>query len=472
MCDAHATYYLDYLAQQTARLKGTEQLPSLKAIESEFDNIRAAWHYAIREHANDSIGRAIEAMYLVCLLRSRLEDGKALFREVRVGLAPAGGQEPHPVWLAAGVRFYDATSSRTVLQERLEESLELARARGDDKEEAYCLGTLATLAHYVDQDPPRAITYYEACAKIYRRLDEPYYLAQTLSKLGEAHQLIGQTELTYQYVNEAFDLQRRTGDHIGESESLRALAMTCWQTGNYDAMADYAAKMYDIQLQTGYLVGQATSEVYSGLVAITNGRLEEGVDHVQVALDLAINIADFSTQSWCYAILGFEAGIRGDLEAAGRHLDSAESIDPDPFRQTGAGNPFLHLHINLVRFLVVAGEGDFVSAGKHLLQPLHLAATTDSQPYMAITLALATLIYDFYGRAEKAAELMGLVTQQSEVTTGWLTYYAPYAGLRVSLERQLGPNRFAASTQRGLAMELSSATEEVMHDIEAKDTAN
>lgn len=243
----HTRYYLSYLAGQAPNLKGASQLATLKLIEFDFENIREAWDDAINNRQYDLLGGALEAMYLFCFLQSRLEDGRALFDKARQGLAPESGQTPHPVWLALGIRFYSTAGSQSKLQERLESSLALARQRGDSLEAAFCLHTLATIAHFVDQNPPQAIEYYAECVATYRRLGEKYYLAHTLSKLGEAHQLIGQTNVTLEYVNEAYQLQREIGDQMGESETLRALSMTAFQTGQYEAMEDYLERAYAIQ---------------------------------------------------------------------------------------------------------------------------------------------------------------------------------------------------------------------------------
>jgi tetratricopeptide (TPR) repeat protein len=350
-----------------------------------------------------------------------------------------------------------------VLQQRLEAALEAARARGDEMEEAYCLETLATLAHYLDQDPERAVAYHEACIAIYRRRGELYYLAQNLTRLGEAYQLLGKTDRTRRLVNEAIEIQRRIGDIFGEGESIRAQGMTAWQTGDYAGTT--TEELLALYQRTGYVVGQATAYFFLGYIQMTTGQLQEGLAHVRTALELALDVADFSTQAWCYALFGFEAGLRGDIERARQYLSSAEAIDTDPFRQTGAGHPFVQLHINLVRFLVTAAESDPSRAAGHLLQPLQLATMTDSQPYMAIFLALSVLVYDHLGRHERAAELVGLVARQSKVAVGWLEHYAPYHELQVRLAQRLGPQGYAAALQRGDETPLLSATEEALRDF-------
>jgi predicted ATPase/class 3 adenylate cyclase len=464
---SHCAAYLTFLAQQTEKLKGSQQLPALTEIEEDFDNIRAAWEYAARSGDYGLIGRALEPMYLFCFLQSRLEDGKALFEKARQGLAPGVGAAPHPVWLALGIRFYSAAESQAALKEQLETSLLGARERGDELEAAYCLQTLASLAHYVDQNPPQAVAYYEESAAIYRRLGEHYYLAQTLSKLGEAHQLLGQTELTLQYVREAYELQRRIGDYIGESETLRALSMTAWQTGSFDEMVEYQEKAYAIQLQTNYIVGQATSNLYLGDFKFFRGAYEEGLNQVQLGLEQAIEVADFSTQAWCHAFLSLCLCARGDYAGAREELGQAEAITTDPFRQTGGGNPFLALVINLAHCLLAAAEGNFGAAKSVLLQPLSLTLMTASQGFMTMMPALAAPVFHADGHPQKAAELLGRAFSQQVMTIPWLKDMALFIDLQSDLQKQLGAEEFAAAWERGQAMDLMDTTRQILHYLEA-----
>jgi predicted ATPase/DNA-binding SARP family transcriptional activator len=456
----HSHYYLTFLAKGTADLKGSGQVSALKRIEVDYENIHEGWKDAVDRREHDLIGQSLEGMYLFCFLQSRLEDGKALFdREA--------GQAPHPAWLALGVRFYRAEDSQSVLRERLESSLAGARERDDRSETAFCLHALGMLAHYVDQDPPQAIEYYDQCAAIYRQLGEKYYLAQTLSKLGEAHQLLGQTELTLGYVNEAYQLQREIGDQMGESETLRALAMTAYQTGDYDAMYDFLDKALDIQLRTNYLVGQATSNLYIGYMAFMRGETVRGRELVEKGLAQALDVVDYSTQAWCFAVLAWIDCAVGDYASADQNLRKAEAIETDPFRQTGAGNPFLKLQINYARALYASGNGDDNGAKRSLLQPLNLATMTSSQPFMTICIALAAILHTHDGRPESAAELLGLTFNQPVKAIGWLEHWDLLIRVRAELETELGRSTFEAAWERGKALDLKPTAEKVLQEIEA-----
>lgn len=467
VCHEHTHYYLSYLAKQTASLKDVNQLTALKLIENDFENIRVSWGNAVAKREYGLLGGALEPMYLFCFLWSRLEDGKALFDQARQGLAPEPDQAPHPVWLALGIRFYSAREDRPVLQACLESALSLARSRDDPLEAAYCLDTLATIA-YADTNPFQAIALYEECAAIYRRLDEKYYLARTLSKLSEAHKMIGQGHLTRQYINEAYQLQREIGDQIGESESLRALGMLAYVTGQYDAMNDFLEKAYTIRLRTNYLVGQAASNLFRGSTIFRRGEAVAGREYINKALDLALDVVDYSIQAQCFATLSWIDSAHGHYAAAEHWLRQAEAIEKDPLRQTGISDPIVQLKINFARALLASGKGDDEAARRYLRQLLQAAITIGSKPHLILFLPLAAILFVRGNRQQRAAELLGLTLSQPIQVTGWMSQWVLLNQVRDELQAELGPTVFAAAWAHGESLDLKTTVEKVLRDIETK----
>lgn len=465
--DEHTRFFLDYLEQATSGLKGATQLPTLDRIDIEFDNIRAAWERAITNRDTALLGRAIEGMYLFCRLRSRLEDGHALFGKARRELAPAAGQEPERTWMAVCIRFSGTEGEPEILKTRLGQALSLAQRLGDEKETAFCLDSLGTIAHYIEQNPPLAIEYYEQCCAIYTRLDEKYYLAQVLSKMGEAYQLMGQNDQTLKYVNQAYEMQREIGDLMGESETLRALSMTASQMGILEDYEAYQQQAYAIQLQTNYLLGQATSNLFLGGFKFLRGNIVEGRDQMRLGLELAIEVADFSTQAWCHAMLGVFSCLHGDFEGGKAELNKAKGIQTDPFRQTGAGNPFLEMNINLADSILSLQAGHVAEAKRHLLQPLRLILMTHSVIYMHIILPLAALVRVGEEQVDAAAELFGLMDTLPVQTTGWIAHCEWLQETRRAVEDSLGSADFEAALARGKALDLQTTVEAVLKEVEA-----
>jgi len=463
----HADYFLHELAVAASGLKGAAQLPTLDRIEIEFGNIRAAWLWAIENREPDLLGGAIEGMYLFCRLRSRLDDGRALFGKARDQFAPAAGQDPDPIWMKVCVRFSGTGSESKVQKARFEQALALAQRLGDEFETAFCLDSLGTIAHYVEQNPPLAINYYENCRTIYSRSGEKYYLAQVLSKMGEAYQLMGQNEQTLKYVNQAYEMQREIGDLVGESETLRALSMTASQMGLFEDFEAYQEQAYAIQLQTNYLLGQATSNLYLGGFKFLRGKIVEGRRQMELGLELAIDVADSSTQAWCHAMLALFNCLNGDFEQGKAELNKAKGIQTDPFRQTGAGNPFLELNINTADFILSLQDGNLLEAKKHLLQPLHLIIMTHSVVYMHIILPLAALVRVQEGRPGAAGELFGLTDTLPVQTTGWIAHCEWLKKTRRTVEEQLGGPALEAALERGKSLDLQNTVKAFLDEIEA-----
>ncbi len=455
---AHAKYYLGYLGRQGAGLKGASQLTALKRIEADFENVRQEWLTAIERKQIAPLDEALESMYLFCHLQSRLEDGKSLFDAARTGLAPLPGEKSQPVWHKVQVRFY-TNETTPQLKQRLQRSLVLAQARDDPAEAAFCLHSLAAIAHYIDQEPTAAIQYYEQSATLYRQLNERYHLAHILSKLGEAYHLIGQTALTRRYVNEAYELQQAIGDQMGQSETLRALAMTAYQTGQYEQSFDYMRRGFAIQQQANFIVGIASSHLYSGWLMCIRGEITTGRKRIEKGLALALDVVDYSTQAWCYAILSLLDAWAGDLETAGEKLAQAQSIEADPFRQTGAGNSFLNLHINWVKSLLLLSKEEIEAAKNYLSLALNLAVQTKSHPYVTHLILVLALFRVTEEKEAEAVALMGLAAAQPDGVTGWMDEWAWLANTCQTARERLGPAGFNAAWQQGASQSLMAVAQ-------------
>jgi hypothetical protein len=67
--DAHSAYYLRFVAELEADIKGRNQKGALNEIEAEFENVRAAWYRAVDRFDEDGINAALEGLYRFCDMR-------------------------------------------------------------------------------------------------------------------------------------------------------------------------------------------------------------------------------------------------------------------------------------------------------------------------------------------------------------------------------------------------------------------
>jgi predicted ATPase len=86
--DAYSDYYLNALAERETDIKGRRQLESLNEIETDFENVRAAWNWAIRQGNFEAIDSALESIFWYCAFRSRFQEGTDLFGQTLENFTP------------------------------------------------------------------------------------------------------------------------------------------------------------------------------------------------------------------------------------------------------------------------------------------------------------------------------------------------------------------------------------------------
>ncbi|MEM7117732.1 MAG: BTAD domain-containing putative transcriptional regulator [Chloroflexota bacterium] len=457
-------YYLTFLAEQAAALKGHEQLATLRQLENDFDNIRTSWLSAIANRDYDLLDTAVEAMYLFCFLTSRLEDGKDLFDTARFGQVAA--TTAHPVWHRFSIRFYSTEVETAVLIDTFQQTLVHAQQRNDLAETAFCYSTLAAIEQNVTQNTSQAIEHYEQATALYRQLDERYHLANTLSKLAQAYRMVGQADKTAQHVNEAYTIQQQIGDRLGEAESLRALGFAANLRGNYQQSLEYLESALEIWQNANYLSGQAAGLAFAGDHYYRGGQLDYGRQLMQKGLKIALDIADYSAQAFCYVLLAGLETISSNLDLAEDYLSKAHAIETDPFRQAGTGNPFLQWLTHSVQMFLNATNGQLDTIRSSLPFAFFFATQVASHSALTSFMTLAALLRADKEQYAQATELLGLIFAQPTDSNGWMNGWATLTQLQNDLQAKLGKTGYQAAWQRGQSLDLYETAQALVTELQ------
>jgi predicted ATPase len=102
--DAHSTYYLGFVRDREADIKGRRQRAALDEIEADFENVRAARYWALERMNFAGIGETTETLAVFSEFRSRWTDRDDLFLKAIKRLAAQPNEMPHPVWGKVVVR--------------------------------------------------------------------------------------------------------------------------------------------------------------------------------------------------------------------------------------------------------------------------------------------------------------------------------------------------------------------------------
>lgn len=252
--DKHCRYYSHFMEAREDDLKGRRQLEALKEIEEDFENVRAAWYWAVRTRRIEAVGRMLEALNLFCSFRSRDQAGFELFEHARVEFAPADGESPHIIWACLLNRFVN-----NALQKKAQFELVLSIALDHENhiEAGLALSTLAFIARLEARDHRPSLSLYLEALSHFEQADDSFNMAAAQMMVGHEYMMLGKRELAEQFLMQSLTLRRKIGDKIGEAHSLHNLNAFLSQVGETHRTIDYARQCYELSSEMNDLANLA-----------------------------------------------------------------------------------------------------------------------------------------------------------------------------------------------------------------------
>ncbi len=150
--ERHSDYYLTKLERDTAQIRGSDAANAMRNIETELENIRTAWSYAIQ---NNQAQRLEKAQDLVVFFDqgSRYAEGLIWFEEaiVKLEVESPGSLALAGMLIGAAWLHYRLRQSQEA-EQKAQRAADLARAMGEGAEEVLSkalntLGSIALLIH-------------------------------------------------------------------------------------------------------------------------------------------------------------------------------------------------------------------------------------------------------------------------------------------------------------------------------------
>jgi tetratricopeptide (TPR) repeat protein len=300
-CDAHMAYYAEFLHQREEDLKGLRQLGALDEIEADFENMRAAWNWAIKCKNYTAIGQLLRSLGWFCTFRSRSQEHKELLQQARKQLAPGPSDEPHPIWGRILVAEFYARPDE-VDRSQIERGLAIVKRYRDLEAIAVGVRTLGEVALRAG-DYAQALSFFEESLGISRGLKDSFNIAAALFTVAEVYRVSGQPDQAISCARQSLVLSRKVGDLFWAASSLINTGIIALYTGNYTEAEDYLREANTIYRQIGYKAGIADSGVQLGKLAFVRGALEDakslGAEALQIATDIGNNRIAESARYLC-----------------------------------------------------------------------------------------------------------------------------------------------------------------------------
>ncbi|MEZ4672902.1 MAG: hypothetical protein R2932_01505 [Caldilineaceae bacterium] len=455
----HANYYLDLLHNAEERLAGTEQLPVIHQIEADFENIRAAWQWAVMQDEYRLIDGALEGLFRwFWLRRGRQQEGLALLNMAHQRLTPDGSKEMRSLWGRIAVRMVEQQGpwfvEPTTVRDRTERALRIAEEQEDEAEIAFChwvIGlTIVSEGRMLERAAIKPANFhYERAISLYRTMDERFWLAHALEFQGHNFRQLEEYERANRILEESLTQRRIQNDRFGMARSYREIAWVRFFQGLEVDTIQAAETALAMQLEFGDQQGIADGQFFLALSLLCCGDWQRAK-----ALNTPVQLFATDVNNLLYK--RWSAYITTIVTAMERHMrDRGLSGCAFP-------NRFTPFSPKLFATIFSVEESDIYSHQISLRRNVRkIAQVAANEAEKIVALQFAAILWVHMGNHYRALQLLALVASHSSIVDSWVSYLPKVMTLEPTLRKQLAPTAFAQAWIEGQALALETVIGEL-----------
>jgi non-specific serine/threonine protein kinase len=240
--DRHCDYFVDWIEQAAPHLRRADALEWRDRIEWEYDNLRAAFEYAIDRDAPIAL-RIAWGLHLFWKRYGFVSEGRAWLErllpqlEARAPIAPRAR-----AWNLAGYLAYIQMDIPNAIR-MSEQALALAQSAEEEWEIGFALQRLGWASGFVRRpNAPRrsVVDCHTQSLEIFQRLGDEEMITESMFGLAHALGTHNELERGVALFQQAIARQRAAGNHEGESETLAWLSLSYTLAKDYDSAEPYA----------------------------------------------------------------------------------------------------------------------------------------------------------------------------------------------------------------------------------------
>jgi predicted ATPase len=457
--EAHGRFYAGLMFRLAPKLKGHGQLETLNTIETEFENVRTAWNWAVKLANADVIRQMLEGMYLFLTFRNRVMDGEQLFHAARQ-VWNAAGQNPQLIAGQVLVRYPEQPPLA-----HFRRGLEIAEQH-DAVEIAFCQRLVGHHLSHSEFNQDEGIPFLLASLEGYQAISDRFYMAQVLDDLGWSYQLASNREKQKEVVKRSLDLRQEIGDKIGSANTLRNMGGSVGGFFEPTGLAnDYWQQAKVISYEMNDRLGVAWNASLQAAHFIFKGDFDQAMTLLDEGYPHAADVNDPVVKGFIQIMRGIVAALRDEDYLKAKSLIE-EGYPP------GSTPDFRTMLAPFGMSLVACGLRDFSPL-------LPLIELYRSRPpfnreafYVPFFTAGSLITLADKGESARASELMRGFLDFDEETFGvpfpmaWARQWGLIARLRDSLEASLGSEAFQAAWERGTQITINDLASELQRFVE------
>ncbi len=275
--EAHAAYYADFMAERWQQIKGEGEIRALAEIESDIENVRAAWRYYLHNINVPQLWKFIKCLWHIYWIRWWNHAGMELFAEAVGILQGSEDEETRALW-ALAMAFQGYFMAWLGLADQgyklAEKGVENLKGQNHPEALVFAYQSLVVNAYMLN----RFAEEFDAISKqikIASEIGDKWLIAFTLFGASLASLIEENYEEAKLRAESHLALNKEIGDVIGSTVPLIVLGHIALAQGEYSEARRYYLRCLEISEDVRFHYARQTSSKYLGKVALSMGRVSE-----------------------------------------------------------------------------------------------------------------------------------------------------------------------------------------------------
>lgn len=323
--DRHLKHFLTLAETAEPHLLRTEQLEWLAQVDAEYQNLRAAFDWALTKESPASALRLCGALGAFWSIRGYWLEGTKWLSSAFALCTKLEGDDEKAAYVKA--RYWDAdlTYRRDDLERAMlsaELSLTISQER-DNKRDIAIARFMVALVHYQREDYQAALPLAERSLIEFQELHDANWEARAYDIYGRALIVLGGLTSSERLLRK-LELTRKAGERNHLADALYIISIWHYTNNRIDEARKFAEEADLMWKQIGAYVNSAS--ITFALIAWSNGEYERAISYYEDMRDRLGWQGEKHMRSGTIACLGKLAMEQGDLAQAQFHLEQALAI--------------------------------------------------------------------------------------------------------------------------------------------------
>jgi predicted ATPase/transcriptional regulator with XRE-family HTH domain len=324
----HAAYYCVLVEQAEPLLRGASQVAWFACLADDHDNVRGALRWSLEAGEAETGLRIAACLWAFWYVRGDWTEALSWLEQFLAQPAPADTAQARRLRAralngASRIAIQQGSYERAVAH--AEESLMLYRELDEPTGIANTLINLGQVAGRRG-DYTRATSLFDESLTLLRPLGDRWRIAHALENRGRTARLQGDDSRAAELLQESLALFRQTGDRWGIGLALHSLGDVAREAGDFGRAVQLYGESLAARRELGNKQGIAAALAHLGYVARARGEYEQALAVYEESLALLYGLGDRVGIAQCLEGMAYTVCAQGQAGRAARLLGAAAAL--------------------------------------------------------------------------------------------------------------------------------------------------